>query len=70
MMKLKFLAPLLLPLTIAACTNTYQDANAEQFQDMISIKQTWEGKRLTGPTITLEPKAGTSKALIRAETKK
>ncbi|CAM3181397.1 hypothetical protein [Moritella viscosa] len=67
MMKLKFLAPLLLPLTIAACTNTYQDANAEQFQDMISIKQTWEGKRLTGPTITLEPQAGTSKALFRAD---
>jgi len=67
MMKLKFLAPLLLPLTMAACTNTYQDANAEQFQDMVSIKQTWEGKRLTGPTITLEPQAGTSKALFRAD---
>ncbi len=66
-MKLKFLAPLLLPLTMAACTSTYQDANAQQFQDMVSIKQTWEGKKLIGPTITLEPQAGTSKALFRAD---
>lgn len=67
MMKLKFLVPILLPLTMAACTNTYHDANAEQFQDMISITQTWEGKMLTGPTITLEPQAGTTQALFKAD---
>jgi len=66
-MKLKFLAPILIPLTMAACTNTYHDANAEQFQDMVSIKQTWEGKQLTGPTITLEPKVGTSKAFFKSD---
>lgn len=66
-MKLKFLVPLLLPLTIAACSNTYQDASPEQFKDMVSISQTWEGKRLTGPTITLMPEAGTTQALFKAD---
>lgn len=66
-LKLKMLAPLLLPFAIAACSNTYQDASPEQFQDMVSIQQTWEGKRLTGPTITLPPEAGTAKALFKAD---
>jgi len=64
---LKIVAPLLLPLTIAACSNTYQDASPEQFKDMVSIEQTWEGKRLTGPTITLTPEAGTTQALFKVD---
>ena len=66
-MKLKSLALLLLPLTLVACSNTYQHASAEQFKDMVSITQTWEGKRLTGPTITLPPEPGTAKALFKAD---
>jgi hypothetical protein len=66
-MKLKFLAPLLLPLALVACSNTYPDASSTQFKDMVSVEQTWEGKRLTGPTITLPPEAGTTTALFKAD---
>jgi hypothetical protein len=66
-MKLKFLAPLLLPLALTACSNTYEDASSEQFQDMVSVTQTWEGKLITGPTITLAPEAGTTQALFKAD---
>ena len=65
-MKFKLLATLLLPLALSACSNTYPDASAAQFEGMVSIEQTWQGQKLTGPEITLAPEVGTTQALFNA----
>ena len=65
-MKFKLLTTLLLPLALSACSNTYPDASVAQFEDMVTIEQTWQGKKLTGPEITLAPEAGSTQALFKA----